>query len=129
MPAGVASRGRVRFTWIRPPSLMGEECRRRADAMGPALHTRMSALAEELIGYMQANAPWNDVTGQARAKLGSNANITGAGSVTLSAFHGVPYGGFLETGTSKMSARPILRPALQAHYAQTRAIMDDLAGS
>jgi hypothetical protein len=77
---------------------------------------------------MQSNAPWNDRTGAARAGLQSTVGITGKGSVTLTARHTVPYGGYLETGTSRMAAYPIIRPALEAHYAPTRAIMDMIAG-
>ena len=123
-----ASRGRVSFIWLRPPSLMGNECERRARAMDPAVLGRMQALSATVVSYMKSNAPWNDRTGAARAGLSSNVNLSGH-STTLSAFHTVPYGGYLETGTSKMSAYPIIRPALQAHYAQTKAIMNDIAGS
>lgn len=126
--AGVATRGMVRFIWIRPPSGMGAECRRRADLMEPELLGRMSLLRGDLLSWMQSNAPWNNRTGDARAKLDASVNITGKGSVTLSARHGVPYGGFLETGTSRMQPYPVIGPGLQAHYAPTRKIMDDLAG-
>ncbi len=121
--------GNVKFVWIRPPSGMGAECRRRADAMEPMLLGMMSTLRGSLIDYMKSNAPWQDRTKKARDSLDASVNITGKGSVTLSARHGVPYGGFLETGTSKMAAYPIIGPGLQAHYAQTRKIMDILAGS
>jgi hypothetical protein len=121
--------GNVRFNWIRPPSGMGAECHRRAEAMAPQLLGMMSELRGDVIDYMKSNAPWQDRTGDAREGLDSTVGITGKGSVTLSAFHTVPYGGFLETGTSRMSAYPILGPALQAHYAATRKIMDTIAGS
>jgi HK97 gp10 family phage protein len=121
--------GRVRFTWIKPPSIMAAEVRRRADAMEPVLTARMAGLSDDVISYMRSNAPWTDRTTAARNGLDSNARVTGAGRVTLSAFHTVPYGGFLETGTSKMNAYPILRPALEAHYPEVRKIMDDIAGS
>jgi len=89
----------------------------------------MTAMAADLVSYMQANAPWNDRTGDARAGLSSNVRQSGKGGVTVSAFHTVPYGGFLETGTSKMSAYPIIGPALEAHYAEARKLMADIAGS
>lgn len=121
--------GRIRFTWVKPPSIMANEVRRRAAAMEPTLTGRMAALSSDVISYMRSNAPWTNRTGNARAGLQSNARVTGSGRVTLSAYHTVPYGGFLETGTSKMSAYPILRPALEAHYPEVRKIMDDIAGS
>jgi hypothetical protein len=119
----------VSFIWIRPPSGMSAECKRRADAMEPELLGRMSALRDELLSYMKDNAPWTDRTTDARNGLSSNANITGKGAVTLSAFHTVFYGPFLELGTRFMSPYPIIRPALEAHYGKTRQIMDDIAGS
>lgn len=121
--------GNLKFIWVRPPSGMGAECRRRADAMEPALLGQMSELRGNLLDWMRSNAPWTDRTGDARRNLDASVNITGKGSVTLSARHGVPYGGFLETGTSKMSPYPVIGPGLQAHYAPTRKIMDQIAGS
>jgi HK97 gp10 family phage protein len=122
-----AGQGRVRFIWLRPPSFMGTECERRARAMDPAVIGRMQGMAETVKNYMKSNAPWQDRTHAARDGLDSNVNLAGH-STTLSAFHTVPYGGYLETGTSHMGAFPIIRPALQAHYAQVKAIMNDIAG-
>jgi hypothetical protein len=114
---------------------MGSECKRRADLFEPMLLGMMSALRGTLINYMQSNAPWKDRTGNARRSLNASANITGKGSVTLSAYHGVGYGGYLETGTNYNpwtgrgnQAYPIVGPALQAHYGEARKIMDILAG-
>jgi HK97 gp10 family phage protein len=123
-----ASFGGLSFRWIRPPTGMGDECRRRADALQPALQARMDGLAGEVESYMKSNAPWTDRTGDARAGLKASSRVTGKGGVTLTAYHTVPYGGFLETGTSHMSPYPIIRPALQAHYAKARAFMDEIAG-
>jgi HK97 gp10 family phage protein len=107
---------------------MGAECKRRADALQPALQGEMDALAKVVVEYMKANAPWTDRTTDARNGLSSNSRVTGKGGVTLVAFHTVPYGGFLETGTAHNAPYPIIRPALQAHYAAARAIMDKIAG-
>ena len=131
-----ATRGMVRFTWIRPPSGMGAECKRRADAMEPMLLGMMGELVGDLVNHMQSTAPWTDRTGDARRELDASANITGKGSVTLTAFHGVSYGGYLETGTNYNprtgagnKAYPVLAPSLQAFYAPTRKVMDLIAGS
>lgn len=124
-----ASFGNLRFVWIRPPSEMAANCRAREARFDPAVLSRLNAMSTELVSYMQDNAPWTDRTGDARRLLGSNARITGKGSVTLTAYHGVPYGGFLETGTAHNAPYPILRPALEAHYGQARQIMNDIAGS
>jgi HK97 gp10 family phage protein len=118
----------VSFIWIRPPSGMASECRRRADAIEPELLGRMQAIRGSLLSYMKSNRPWNDRTTDAREGLDSNANITGKGAVTLSAFHTVFYGPFLELGTVHMRAYPIIRPALEAHYGDVRKVMDDIAG-
>ena len=128
----VAKQGMVRYRFIwtaSPGSTMGADCRRRADAFSPELLARMSNLTQELISWMQTNRPWTDRTEDAKNNLDAFANETGKGNVTLVARHGVPYGGFLETGTSKMAAFPVIGPGLQAHYAPARKIMDELAGS
>lgn len=88
----------------------------------------MNALAGQVEAYMQENAPWQDRTFAARDGLKSNVRVTGKGGVTLTAYHTVPYGGFLETGTAHMAPYPIIRPALEAHYAEARKFMDELAG-
>ena len=131
-----ASRGMIRFVWVRPPSGMGRECKRRADAMEPALLGMMGQIRGDLENYMKANAPWQDRTGAARSSLSASANITGKGSVTLTARHGVGYGGYLETGTNYNpwtgrgnKAYPIIGPATQAFYPEVREVMDLIAGS
>jgi HK97 gp10 family phage protein len=127
--SGPGGGGMMQFIWIKPPSGMGAECKRRADAIEPELLGRMGEIKGSVLDYMQNNAPWTNRTTDARNGLRSSANITGKGSVTVTAWHTVPYGKFLELGTSKMSAYPIINPALQAHYAATKAVMDRIAGS
>lgn len=74
-----ASRGMVRFVWIRPPSGMGQECKRRAEAMEPELLGRMGPLKDRVINYAKSNAPWKDRTTNARNSIDGSANITAKG--------------------------------------------------
>jgi hypothetical protein len=120
--------GNIRFIWIRPPSGMGRECNRRAQAIPPALLAGMTQISSTMLGYAQNNAPWSDRTGNARALMTFTPSPGGT-AVTIVGKHGVPYGGFLETGTSRMAAYPIIRPTLEAHYAEVRALMNEIAGS
>lgn len=126
-----AGQGNVRFKfiWTTPPSVMAENCRMREARFDPAVLSRLSAMSEELVSYMQANAPWTDRTKAARDGLSSNARITARGNATLTAFHTVPYGGFLETGTVHNAPYPIIKPALEAFYGKARQIMAEIAGS
>jgi HK97 gp10 family phage protein len=121
--------GNLMFRWVRPPSGMGAECRRRAEAMEPELLGQMSTLKGSMDSYMQSNIPWTDRTRAARDGLKTSVGITGKGGVTITAWHTVPYGGFLETGTSKMDPFPIIRPTLEAHYADAKKVMANIAGS
>lgn len=51
--------------------------------------------AAEIEAYAKANAPWQDRTGAARARLSATVEESGPiGTITLS--HGVPYGIWLE---------------------------------
>jgi hypothetical protein len=114
---------------------MAKDCFRRAEAIGPQLLADCSNLSREIVSYMQGNASWQHHTRAAVNGLESNVNLTGTGSVTISAFHTVPYGGNLEVGWYNVRTGrtnqpyPILRPALEAHYADARQIMNTIAGS
>lgn len=126
--------GRVRFAWVRPPSAMKAAVEQLGEKIDAELQAGMAGMSERVESYMKQNAPWQNRTGAARAGLSSNSNVTAAHAVTLSAFHTVPYGGYLETGTSynpwtglPNQPYPILAPALQAHYAEVRKLMEKVA--
>jgi HK97 gp10 family phage protein len=123
-----AGRGVIRFTWVVPPSRMGQDCQRRAREITPALAAGAAPITSDMQSYAQDNAPWTDRTGAARSSLSFQLEQRGTGIVIIGR-HGVPYGGYLETGTSHMSPYPIIRPTLQAHYAEVRALMNQIAGS
>jgi HK97 gp10 family phage protein len=66
--------------------------------------------------WMKHNAPWTDRTTNARnglfAKAYKTANTIAASNFGIILGHSVDYGIYLEEGTSKMKARPIVRPAI-----------------
>lgn len=59
---------------------------------------------------MKARAPWNDRSGAARAGLFGQVTSSGGDAIEIVLGHTVNYGVFLELGTSKMAARPIILP-------------------
>lgn len=83
--------------------------------------------AEEIVPIMQANAPWNDRTGNARDNLGAEYFEENVGDndleVGVRLFHGVSYGIFLEyNGVRTLSylsrQRPILVPTMESQESQ-----------
>lgn len=71
----------------------------------PILAATHAARAED---YMKTNASWNDITGYARGSLYGRAEGT---TIYLGTTNS-EYGLFLELGTVKMAARPIIGPAV-----------------
>lgn len=69
--------------------------------------------AEEIKAYAQANAPWSDRTGDARAGLDVSVDQEGT-SVVLELYHTVDYGLYLEVKNSGELA--IIMPTLE-HFA------------
>lgn len=125
--AGTARFGNFRFTWRTRPAIMAAATGRLADQMEASLMSDLTRVAADIEAYMKDNAPWQDRTGDARRGLQARANQTGKGNFSIIANHTVSYGGFLETGTSRMQPYPILGPALQSHYAEVRSVMDKAA--
>ena len=79
------------------------------------VETQMTQFVDDVEGYAQANAPWDDRTGEARANL--TAEVTTEGdSVLLILSHGVDYGQWLETIQSGRLA--IIMPTLEHFAAQ-----------
>jgi hypothetical protein len=82
-----------------------------------ALRALFNVFAAKIEAYARSRAPWQDVTGAARQGL--RAFVEGDGfRLTIYLVSSVLYGLFLELGTRYMAPRPIIMPALQAHYAQ-----------
>lgn len=82
-----------------------------------ALRALFNTFAAKIEAYARSHAPWQDQTGAARQGL--RAFVTGDGlNLTLYLVTSVAYGLYLELGTRYMAPRPIVMPALQAHYAE-----------
>jgi hypothetical protein len=63
-----------------------------------ARDSALEQIQQDMVDYAKENAPWNDVTGDARAELNSPPIIENSdGSKTLILAHGVDYGIYLET--------------------------------
>lgn len=63
--------------------------------------------------HMKQKAPWRDRTTNARNGLFAKAVKLGKGVFALILAHSVTYGIYLERGTRKMRARPIIIPTLE----------------
>ena len=92
--------------WIKPPSDIARTLAQRTAAMDGALHANAQSHASRGESAMKANAPWTDRTGYARASLTGQAEGTDVVLGTTNA----EYGPYLELGTSRMAARPIIVP-------------------
>jgi HK97 gp10 family phage protein len=93
-------------TWIKPPSTIARTLAQRTAGMQGALNANAQAHASKGESAMRANAPWNDRTGFARASLTGQAEGTDVVLGTTNSEYGI----YLELGTSKMAARPIIVP-------------------
>lgn len=89
--------GNVEFVWQNLPAVINLPFRvqgRLRDARDAALEK----IQAEMVEYAQDNAPWRDVTGDARAELHSpNMVKTPTGDRIVVLAHGVSYGVYLET--------------------------------
>jgi HK97 gp10 family phage protein len=92
--------------WIKPPSNIARTLAQRTAGMAGALNANAQSHASRGESQMKANAPWNDRTGYARASLTGQAE----GTDIILGTTNTEYGPFLELGTSKMAARPIIEP-------------------
>lgn|GEM_PF-988540 len=106
------------------------------EAMGPQVHRaiiqlpRMVLAAMRVVGVTihqeaQANAPWNDITGFARAGLSINVSRDGA-LITLTLYHTMYYGIYLELRWGGRYA--IIMPTLQANYGNIMTAVRDALG-
>lgn len=96
--------------WTRSPNLIGAEIRSRKERVRSGLVELAGSHAARAEGEMKARAPWNDRSGAARAGLFGQVTSSGGDAIEIVLGHTVNYGVFLELGTSKMAARPIILP-------------------
>lgn len=94
---------------IRPTAQIVPNIARIRAALLPAVTAIASAHAAIGQGMMQGGAPWTDRTGYARASLYGRPEGT---DIVLGTSNS-EYGLYLELGTSKMAARPIIAPTAQ----------------
>lgn len=85
----------VSMRWIRSPDEVADRTDRIADGFPRAALSIMNDLGIEAQAAMVAEAPWTDRTGLARKGLRAVARDTG-GSITLTLYHSMAYGIFLE---------------------------------
>lgn len=96
------------ITWSPSPAVIGAEIVRRAAQAKPALTALAASHASRGESAMKAGASWNDQTGNARQGLFGEAEGT---TITLGGT--ADYQPYLENGTSRMSAYPIIQPVAQ----------------
>ncbi len=85
----------VRLTWDRHPSAILDQIERLRDSLGDFLAAIGAARAPEIGADAQANATWNDITGEARSGLKCIARVNGD-TLELTLFHQAPHGIWLE---------------------------------
>lgn len=115
----------VNLTWTAPPSLIVGNLDDWRDRILAGLHAIADTFAGIIRGWMVANAPWNDQTGEARAGLDATVEKA-AQSVTIRVFGRALHTMFLELGTVHMAPRPVIRPAIEAHVAAIAAALHAL---
>lgn len=81
-----------------------------AASIKPRVAAECRAWAKDAVEHMQANAPWNDRTGMARASL-NYAIDEGSVEVSVHLTHGVYYGVYLELHFNEQYA--IIAPTIQ----------------
>jgi hypothetical protein len=82
-----------------------------------ALRSLFATFAAKIEAYARRAAPWTDRSGDARRGLTGWSEGEGFNLIIYLATT-VAYGVYLELGTRYMAPRPIVVPALQAHYAE-----------
>jgi len=83
------------LVWERSPSQLADAIEKYAEDILILAHTAAEEIAKSMQEYAQSTAPWNDITGDARAGLLTTVIIT-SDSITIVLYHTVYYGLFLE---------------------------------
>jgi HK97 gp10 family phage protein len=116
------------LTWKVPLTTIGDNVRRKEEHFLASAATLSQGLKGEMVADMQQNAPWNDRTGNARAGLGGDVQVSRS-EIVFTLFHSVYYGIYLEEGTRKMAPRPIIRPTMQAAGPKIMRLLAEAFGS
>lgn len=86
--------------WTASPALLSAKVARLGAAFTGAVDTLARATALEAERYAKEGAPWQNITGLARASLAGTSSVSGAsGEVVLA--HGVDYGIWLELANGR----------------------------
>ncbi len=107
----------VDVRWTQSPTIIGGNIRTRRERAGSALLTLCKSHGARGESAMRSRAPWNDQTGNARQGL---FNEVHAGSDVIEIVFGgtAEYQKYLELGTSRAAARPIIVPVTHEVAAQ-----------
>lgn len=101
---------KMTFVWApSPTAAIGRPLMARVAAIPPIVMALAQTHAARAEGAMKAGAPWQDQTGYARGALYGRAEGTDIHIGTSND----EYGLYLELGTSKMAARPIIVPIFE----------------
>lgn len=115
------------FTWkVSPQQAFGDGFRRYQENILNRLEQRCQDRADEIEAWMQANAPWTDRTGTARAMLTAEVNRQGD-MVWLSIISGAEYGLYLEV--CNQGRWGIVGPALDEFGPQIMADARSIVGA
>ena len=97
--------------WHNPPGrAWGDLADAYTEAIEEALYRLAQRYAAEIEAWMQENAPWTDLTSNARQTLYAEAERLVEGAVEIILAHGMEYGIFLELSNGGVYA--FIGPAL-----------------
>lgn len=83
------------IVWSVSPVVLANNLDKWGEKVLQATKDAMKILGPMLVDSAQANAPWNDITGDARAGLATTVLLSDD-SVSVTLYHSVYYGIFLE---------------------------------
>ena len=103
---------------------LGRSLSRLPDQIDGYVHTVMQYQAGKAVGYMKTSAPWTDRTGNARSGLSSAVGWEPKVSHSITLFHRVSYGIFLETRWAGKFA--IILPTIQKFGPDTMRLLEKM---
>lgn len=83
------------------------------DKARAAMNQLADKMAKSAVSWMKANHPWENRSGNAEHMLHANVIHYSRDRTDVRLTHGVFYGKYLEEGTRKMRAYPIIEPAVE----------------
>jgi hypothetical protein len=104
-----------KLEWQTPPDTLAKQAFRYDALIKQNIWAVFDLFKGRTEALARSNAPWNDQTGAARQGLRVQVQKSAAGA-SLTLIHSVFYGIYLELGTSRMGARPVIQPTLEQTY-------------